>query len=199
MYTWRKMSESEKKTILCTRKRQGNPWHQPPHFLEGNETRFLLTAACYEHKSIIGQSLERLSHCEDELLKTCRQFSYEIHAWCILPNHYHILVNTDKIAELLHELGRWHGRSSRTWNLADATLGRKVWFRIVERTMRSERHFWATINYIHNNPIKHGYVNKWQEWPFSSAPQFIDTFGRDYTEKLWNAYPIDRYGDTWDK
>ncbi|WPJ97110.1 hypothetical protein SH580_05240 [Coraliomargarita algicola] len=159
----------------------------------------MLTAACYEHTPIIGQSHERLAFCEDELLKIGRELSHEVHAWCILPNHYHILVHTDQIAALLHALGRWHGRSSRAWNLEDSTSGRKVWFRVVERAMRSERHFGATINYIHNNPVKHGYVTKWQEWPFSSAPQFIDTFGREYTEKLWNAYPVDRYGETWDK
>ena len=36
------------------------------------------------------------------------------------------------------------------------TCGRKVFFRAVERAMRSDRRFWATLNYVHHNPVHHG-------------------------------------------
>jgi putative transposase len=64
--------------------------------------------------------------------------------------------------------------------------------------MRSERHCWATLNYIHHNPIRHGYVKSWQDWPWSSASQFITHHGRDEAEKIWKEYPIHDYGADWD-
>jgi putative transposase len=65
--------------------------------------------------------------------------------------------------------------------------------------MRSERHFFATINYVHNNPVHHGYVRRlWTEWPWSSATNFLDQMGRLEAERVWKEYPIRDYGKKWD-
>ena len=68
-------------------------------------------------------------------------------AWCVLPNHYHALIETTDVLAALAELGQLHGRISFEWNGETNTRRRKVWFRAVERAMRSERHYWATRNY----------------------------------------------------
>ena len=34
--------------------------------------------------------------------------------------------------------------------------------------IQSDRQFWAVIAYIHQNPQKHGFVNDFREWPYSS-------------------------------
>ena len=65
------------------------------------------------------------------------------------------------------------------WNLEEGFQGRTVWHRCADRGIRSESHYWATINYIHNNPVHHGYVERWTDWPFSSAGDFIEQIGRD--------------------
>ena len=52
-----------------------------------------------------------------------------------------------------------------------------------ERQFFSYRHFWATVNYIHNNPVHHGHVDKWQDWPWSSATDFLERVGREMAEK----------------
>jgi putative transposase len=64
--------------------------------------------------------------------------------------------------------------------------------------MRSNRHFWASVNYIHHNPVHHGYVEKWQDWAFSSASGFLEKFGREKTVQIWNEYPVLSYGKDWD-
>ena len=56
--------------------------------------------------------------------------------------------------------------------------------------MRSERHYLATVNYIHNNPVKYGYVKLWTEWPWCSAAEFLAEVGREEAERLWRGYPI---------
>ena len=65
--------------------------------------------------------------------------------------------------------------------------------------MKSEGHFLATLNYIHHNPIKHGYVNRWQDWPFSSVHEHLNEYGRKRMQGWWKDYPIDEYGDGWDE
>ena len=119
-------------------------------------------------------------------------------AWCILPNHYHALIETTDVFAVLAELGRMHGRTSFAWNGEENSRRRKVWFRAVERAMRSERHYWATVNYVLHNPVHHGYVEKWEEWPFSSAREYLERLGREAAMRAWREYPILDYGKGWD-
>jgi putative transposase len=91
-----------------------------------------------------------------------------------------------------------HGRTSHAWNGEENARGRKVFFRVADRVMRSERHFWATMNYIHHNPVHHGYVERWPDWPWSSACDFLAQLGRDEAEQIWLEYPIEDYGKGWD-
>jgi REP-associated tyrosine transposase len=37
-------------------------------------------------------------------------------AWCVLPNHYHALVETPDVKASLRELGLLHGRTAHAWN-----------------------------------------------------------------------------------
>ena len=199
MYDWRKMSDLERRSALALRRGRKLPWHSPPHFARDGTYRYLISAACYDHNHLIGRSSERLTECEAEILRICDDLCLSLYAWCILPNHYHVLVRTDQARKLLYELGQFHGRSSFRWNAEDGCRGRKVWHNCFERRIRSERHFWATLNYVHHNPIHHGYVDRWQDWPWSSAAEFLEEVGQDNALKLWREYPILDYGKKWDR
>ena len=199
MYNWRKMKPQERERALKERKVYRRPWHSPPHFEYEGEKDFILTAACFEHKPIIGATSRRMIECEEGILKVCALVNAILYAWCVLPNHYHFLIRTERIKEVLRLIGQFHGSSSFRWNGEDEFRGRKVWYRCVERSMRSQRHFYATLNYIHNNPVKHGYVETWQEWPYSSAVDFLEEVGRDRAKEIWTEYPVLDYGAEWDR
>lgn len=64
--------------------------------------------------------------------------------------------------------------------------------------MRSDRHFGTTLNYIHNNPVKHGLTRRWQDWPFSSVHWYVNELGRDRLIENWLEYPVLDYGAGWD-
>ncbi len=40
--------------------------------------------------------------------------------------------------------------------------------RTVSFSVRDERDFANHVQYIHNNPVKHGYVERPEDWPYSS-------------------------------
>ena len=198
MYIWRNLSEQDREYVLAERKARQFPWHAPPRFAYEGENTFIITAACFEHQPIIGRTAERMAECESELLKISHDVSTCVFAWCVLPNHYHLLIRTAQIDEILSRLGKFHCSSSFRWNGEDGTRGRNVWFRAVERSMRSERHFFASLNYVNNNPVKHGYASKWQDWPYSSAKQYIENVGSDRAAEIWREYPVLDYGKDWD-
>lgn len=198
MYDYRRMTSVERARVMEYRRLRNLPLHSPPHWAMGFSAQYLVTAACFEHTPIIGKNPERLTECEGQLLAACQRYASKIYAWCVLPNHYHVLLGSRRIKTLCQELGRFHGRSSFSWNSEDGQRGRKVWFRCFDREIRSERHFWATLNYIHHNPVHHGHVEKWQDWIWSSASKFLESVGRERAAQIWKDYPILDYGKGWD-
>jgi putative transposase len=46
--------------------------------------------------------------------------------------------------------------------------------------------------------VKHGYVSQWQDWPFSSAKDFLDEVGREQSLEFWENYPVLDMGKGWD-
>jgi putative transposase len=198
MYYWRKLNKEQRDRVIRYRLNRNLPWHRPPHLEFSGSLIFIITAACFEHHAIIGRAIERIAEFERSLIESCQANCESILAWCVLPNHYHILIQTDRLAELRKAIGRLHGRTSRKWNLEDNTIGRKVWYNYFDREMKSDRHYWASLNYVHNNAVHHGYVDKWQDWPFSSAREFLDDVGYDEATRIWKEYPVLDYGSGWD-
>ena len=198
MYNWRRMSQEERAHALEQRRARDLPWHSPPHLDLRGTRHYLVSAACYEHTAIIGVNSARMAECEAQVLSACSDVSLAIQAWCVLPNHYHVLATTENIGELRARLGHFHGVSSHKWNGEDSARGRKVWYNCFERPMKSPRHFWATLNYVHHNPVHHGYVDQWQDWPWSSAAEYLKKVGRERALEIWKQYPVLDYGKKWD-
>ena len=197
MYNWRKITEVQRQELLALRRQLQLPWHSPPH-REDDTGLYHLTAACYEHCPIIGTTPERMSAFAQELLALLTGLGCEVRAWCILPNHYHLLVKASSVLGVIGELGRLHGRTSYHWNGEEQARGRQVWCRAVDRGMRSEAHYWGTMNYIHHNPVKHGYAVRWHDWPYSSAIEYLAEVGKARAAEIWRDYPILDYGKGWD-
>jgi REP-associated tyrosine transposase len=197
-YIWRQLTPEQRAELLAWRKKRGDPWHSPPHRPNFGHLHFHITAACFEHQPIIGHRLGRMDDFARDLMAVFAAHAVKASAWCVLPNHYHALVEAPDVVGLLRELGLFHGRTSHKWNGEENARGRKVFFRCVERAMRSEGHFWATLNYVHHNPVHHGYVERWTDWPWSSAADYLVQTGPDEARRIWQDYPLRDYGKGWD-
>ena len=197
-YIWRQLTLDQREELLAWRKAHDRPWHSPPHRPNYGHLYFLVSAACYEHAPYIGLSPQRMDSFSIALSEVFQRHATRTVAWCVLPNHYHGLVEAPNILKLLDELGRLHGRTSHSWNGEENTRGRQIFHRATERFMRSERHFFATINYVNNNPVHHGYARLWTEWPWSSGAEYLEQMGRAEAERVWKEYPIRDYGKKWD-
>jgi putative transposase len=196
MYRWREMTPQQRQEALEFQSHR-LPWHGPPHYESESEV-YLITAACYEHRPIIGTTSARMAEFESELLGIAQTASECIFAWIVLPNHYHLLVHAHAVKPLLKDIGLLHGRMSFRWNGEDNERGRHVWHRAAETAMKSERHFWASLNYVLHNAVRHGYVARWQDWPFSNAASYLADVGHDEAQRRWIEYPILDYGKDWD-
>ena len=127
-YLWRQLNEKRRAELLAWRKTRGYPWHSPPHRPNFGHLRFLISASCFEHRHYIGHSPERMDNFSRDLLAMLAAHADQMFAWCVLPNHYHALVETSDVKALLRELGLLHGRTAHTWNGEEQDAGEKFPF-----------------------------------------------------------------------
>ena len=197
MYNYRKMTEEQQKDVLRSRRINKLPLHEPFHKLDEPAKLYLITAANYEHKAVMNSEGRRI-YLVGMLTDLLNKDGSCLHSWCVLPNHYHVLVK----AELLNvkkAISKVHWKTSHQWNIEDSTPGRNVWFRFSDRAIRNEPHFWATVNYIHSNPVKHGYVKKADSWATSSFKDYLERYGRNRLVAIWRDYPVRNIGKDWDE
>ena len=197
MYRWRKMNDAERAEEMERRRVARLPMHSPRHH-DGGRRVYLVTSTCYEHRPHIGFADERMDDFSGRLCSVVGECCERIDAWAVLPNHYHILVFTGGLPDLLKALGRLHGRTSHAWNGEEGTRGRKVWFNSIERPIQNDRHHVSAMQYVHHNPVKHGYARKWTDWRWSGAAEYIERIGRDEAERRWREYPLLSFGKGWD-
>ncbi len=123
---------------------------------------------------------------EDTLLKFDGE-KYKLMAWCIMPNHVHVLI--EPLIELKRIVQSWKSYTGR-WALArNAELGLNIpsgqhagqdaeqglraprfWMPDYwDRFIRNEAHLQAAIAYIHDNPVKAGLCAAPASWRWSSC------------------------------
>jgi putative transposase len=196
MYEYRKLSPEGRAQLIEERRARGLPPHSPPHPRQ-DAAHYLLTAACYEHQPHM-RDASRRRELLDLLFEHSILRSVELRGWVVLPNHYHLLAYVPDFDVLGEIFRRAHGPTSLQWNRADGTPGRKVWYRYADRAIRSERHYYTTLNYIHYNPVKHQYAASPYEWVESSLAWYREHHGRAWLRDLWVSFPLRAYGEKWD-
>lgn len=113
------------------------------------------------------------------------RYPFIINAIVILPNHLHCiwtLPDGDCDYAKRWSLIKIHfsKKLPKTERINSSRLQkgeRGIWQRRYwERYIRDERDYLNHIEYIHQNPVKHGYVQNALDWPHSSVHKF---YGRD--------------------
>jgi len=109
-------------------------------------------------------------------LRRLRQFiadgTAEIIAYCLMPNHYHMLVHvcTDGFSALMQRLGMSYANAI---NKRYRRIGPLFQGRFQAKVVAKDEYLLHLSRYIHLNPVRAGLVTKAEEWPYSSYADFI--------------------------
>jgi REP-associated tyrosine transposase len=197
-YEYRKLTPQERDEVVHYRREHGYPLHAPPHpFREAGY--YLITASIFEHKPIMTSSSRR-TEFEMLLIGRMSEIHAEAIAWVVLPNHYHILLDVDALDSVSLALKHLHGTTSRKWNIEDnLTELRRVWYKFSDRMIRNDKQLHQAFNYIHYNPVKHGYTDDVYEWPWSSLLLYYENNGPGWIHDQWKSNPpSENFGQGWD-
>lgn len=147
---------------------KGGSRSSPVHYYLDN-TAYFITAATYRHQPLLDDALkERLTRL---LHDTFTEYGWKLDHWVVLDDHYHLLANSRRGRELPRILGKIHNLSAQWINCCRPPETRhhtKVWCNYWDYCPRSEHEYNTRLCYLLNNPLKHGYVARLQDWKWSS-------------------------------
>jgi putative transposase len=144
--------------------------HSPPHQTLQPGT-YMITASTYQ-KLPYFRSASRLNFLCTSLLDLANSQNWQIEAWAVFPNHYHLIATPPPGAKFPRQLGHLHSMTAREVNRLDSAQNRRVWFQFWDTTLTFERSYFARLNYVHTNPVRHGLAPEPTSYPWCSAGWF---------------------------
>lgn len=110
-------------------------------------------------------------------------------AYCLMPNHIHFLISTyseqalslhpkyksDFHRLIMQQLSNLLNSYAKSYNKKYERKG-ALWIDYTKRfEINSDSYLTAVINYIHQNPVKHGFTRTPEDWVFSSFNSITST------------------------
>ncbi len=94
---------------------------------------------------------------------------YSLQAWCVMPNHVHVLIRTTEDWPVGHVIQSWKRHTAREANRLLKTSGAFWAEDYYDRYIRDEDHYLRAVHYIHQNPVKSRLCAAAEDWQWSSA------------------------------
>jgi putative transposase len=141
--------------------------HAPVHRTQ-QAGAFMVTSATYQ-KAPLFRSPDQLTLLSNSLLHLAEAYAWQLQAWAIFANHYHFIAECPKPENIKHFVRHLHSSTAIAINREGDTPGREVWFQYWESRITFHRSYFARLNYVHQNPVRHGIVRLASAYPWCSA------------------------------
>jgi putative transposase len=136
---------------------------------------YFFTLVTYKRKNLF-TSPAHLGALNSAFKKVLNARRFRLDAFVILPDHIHVIVTLpkdDNDYSTRIRLLKTHFTVNSN-RISQTQLKPPVWQpRYWEHVIRNETDFENHANYIHYNPVKHGYVSQPRDWKHSSFHSFV--------------------------
>ena len=127
----------------------------------------------------------------DLLSESREETRVSVWAYCLMPNHVHLVVVPDHQDSLARLFRYVHRHYSRRINFRENWKGH-LWQERFHSFVMDERYLFAAVRYTEQNPVRAGLCQRPEDWPWSSARAHLA--GRD--DAVVSVRPmLDRIGD----
>jgi REP element-mobilizing transposase RayT len=118
-------------------------------------------------------------------------FSWRLHAYVLMGNHYHLLLETPE-PNLSRGMHRLNSIYSQLFNKRHQRVGHLLQGRFHAILIEKERHLLELVRYLVLNPVRAGIVGSARDWPWSN---FLATAGlRPAPAWLETSWTVDQFG-----
>ena len=119
-----------------------------------------------ERKAIYRDAADRERFLEI-LRLTAERYCWLALAYCLMGNHYHLLVETPK-ANLAKGMRQLNGVYAQSFNRRHGRDGHLFQGRYGARLVQADEHLLGAVRYIVRNPLRAGICTRLDDWPWSS-------------------------------
>jgi putative transposase len=128
-----------------------------------------------------------------DLLATRKtEVGVEIWAYCLMPNHVHLIAVPSDESSLAKLFRTVHRQYSLQVNAAHDWRGH-LWQERFHSFVMDEPHLFAALRYVEMNPVRAGLCNSAGDWPWSSARAHL----YNKSDKLVSPAPIGQHIHNW--
>jgi len=121
----------------------------------------------------------------DILSKICERYNWRVHAYCLMDNHYHILLETAD-GNLSKGMRQLNGVYTQYFNRQHNRVGHVYQGRYKAILVEKDSYLLELSRYVVLNPIRAGMIKNMDEWHWSS---YLVTIGKlqppDWLEVDW--------------
>lgn len=144
----------------------------------------MVTGSTLYGKPLLDSDAKLINFCES-LMERARILQWSLDAWAMMPTHYHFIARSPENALSLKSLIQGvHSINAKFVNGIDGTPGRKVWYNYWDSCIQSEASYYARMRYVMMNPVKHGLVQRPEDYPFSSYKYFLENSEPDFQKAV---------------
>lgn len=102
------------------------------------------------------------------LAETVARHDWCCHAFCLMGNHYHLLVDATR-PRLSAGVHRLNGVYAQGFNRRHARTGHLFGGRFSSWIVETEAHLERTYEYVLQNPVRAGFCDHADDWPWSGT------------------------------
>lgn len=126
-----------------------------------------LTARGNDGREIVADDLDRGMFVR-LLSRMATQFGIHIRAWCLMTNHYHLVIETPG-GEVSRALQQLNGAYARYFNERYGRSGHVFGGRYRATLIAGEDHLAEACRYVLFNPVRAGLAASPSEWPWAGS------------------------------
>ncbi|MCJ7772133.1 MAG: transposase, partial [Desulfobacterales bacterium] len=126
-----------------------------------------------------GRRAEKIFHDKDDyqmfvdlLKETAEMWNIRVSAYCLLPNHYHLLIQTPE-ANISRSMRHLNGVYTQRYNSKHSCDGQLFRGRYKSILVSEDSYLLQVVRYIHRNPLKARLVKKLEDYPWSSHKAYL--------------------------
>jgi putative transposase len=163
---------------------------RPCRAAEGGYVYHVLNRANARLK-IFGADADYLAF-EQILLEAVGRTQTRLLAYCLMPNHWHLVVWPREDGELSKFVGWLTLTHTQRWHAHRQSIGSGHVYqgRFKSFPVQDDEHFYWVARYVERNPLRAGLVRRAQQWQFSSLYRWLR--GAPEDQELLSAWPTAR-------
>jgi REP element-mobilizing transposase RayT len=137
-----------------------------PLRIQSDEVLYHLTTRGVDRRAIFLDDDDRRFFLR-VLDRVVRLDGFVVHAYCLMTNHVHLLVETPR-ANLAHGMQRLLAHYAREHNARAGRRGHLFERRYLDRLVETEEHLVSTARYLARNPVEARLCARPRDWRWSS-------------------------------